>query len=459
MDDTDQKQKRERKAKTELHSKTFKDGAIYLFKRADYVKPTWFCRVKIPGAKGYVSCSTKTTDEHAAYKFADDLFHKSLVKVHNGQDLNSKKVTAALKEFIDFIEKNEKPSQSKVIKLSVVKGWERFFGNHRLKEITTATLVEMNQWISDKSVERQHQQNKTQQEKYEKSKEAMALSEKPTRKNARPAEPPVLRPIKLISPNTIKRSSTYQKEFFNWCVERAFLDALPKFPKLKSDAKRRPHFDNKDWNKLTRHIREFVKSDNPNVVRDRTMVTSYVLILANTGIRVGEARSLKWRDLRQISQPKESNLPADIALFVTGKTGPREVVSRTPDVKTYLKRIMEIREKELGKRPDADQYVFCNRDGTPIASFKKSFAALLKAAGVETDSHGNKRTIYSLRHTYATFRLQEGVHQFILAKNMGTSTAMLEKHYGHTSNVASAAELTKGGTFKGDKKAKALDWL
>jgi hypothetical protein len=42
----------------------------------------------------------------------------------------------------------------------------------------------------------------------------------------------------------------------------------------------------------------------------------------------------------------------------------------------------------------------------------------------------------------------EGVHQFVLAKNMGTSVAMLEKHYGHTSNVASAVELTKGGTFK-----------
>ena len=34
---------------------------------------------------------------------------------------------------------------------------------------------------------------------------------------------------------------------------------------------------------------------------------------------------------------------------------------------------------------------------------------------------------------------------------------MLEKHYGHPRNVASAAELTKGGTFKGEKKAKAVD--
>jgi hypothetical protein len=47
----------------------------------------------------------------------------------------------------------------------------------------------------------------------------------------------------------------------------------------------------------------------------------------------------------------------------------------------------------------------------------------------------------------------------VLAKNMGTSVAMLEKHYGHTSNVALAAELTKGGTFRGDKKTKTVDWL
>ncbi len=42
---------------------------------------------------------------------------------------------------------------------------------------------------------------------------------------------------------------------------------------------------------------------------------------------------------------------------------------------------------------------------------------------------------------------------------MGRSTAILEKHYGHTSNVASAAELTKGGKFKGVGNATAADWL
>ena len=411
------KQKRERKAKTELESRTFREGAIYLFKRADYVKPTWFCRVKVPNSKGYVSCSTKTTDEHQAFAFANDLFNKTFLKVANGQDLHSKRVTVAIGEYVASIEAMGNIKSTMLTRIQFLKHTEKFFGTIRIKEVTGATLADLNVWIVQNS-------------RYGK-----------------------------MASNTVKRYGADVKAFMNWCLDRKYIDALPRFPKQKMESNRRPHFDNKDWAKLTRPLREFVKSPIGKVVRDRTLLVNYVLILANTGIRVGEARTLKWRDLSQIPQGKGSNLPPDIALFVKGKTGPRQVVARTPEVKIYLKRIMDLREAELGRKPSNDDYVFCNRDGTPVGSFKKSFESLLKAAGVETDSHGNKRTIYSLRHTYATFRLQEGVHQFILAKNMGTSTAMLEKHYGHTSNVASAAELTKGGTFKGDKKAKAVDWL
>jgi len=51
-----------RAAQKVLESKTFKDGAIYLYRRAEYKKPTWFIRLKIPGAKGYVWKSSRTTD-------------------------------------------------------------------------------------------------------------------------------------------------------------------------------------------------------------------------------------------------------------------------------------------------------------------------------------------------------------------------------------------------------------
>ena len=54
--------------------------------------------------------------------------------------------------------------------------------------------------------------------------------------------------------------------------------------------------------------------------------------------------------------------------------------------------------------------IFCHKDGKPIHSFKKGFNALIKEAGVEFDSNGHRRVFYSLRHTYATFRLHGGVN-------------------------------------------------
>lgn len=113
----------------------------------------------------------------------------------------------------------------------------------------------------------------------------------------------------------------------------------------------------------------------------------------------------------------------------------------------------------MRSRTSGDDYVFASLDGKPIGSFKKPFAWLLKWAGVEEDSHGNRRTIYSLRYTYATFRLQDGVRQYILAHKLGTSTAKLEIHYGHTSNMVNASELKKRISDSKTKKIGAVDCL
>jgi integrase len=144
----------------------------------------------------------------------------------------------------------------------------------------------------------------------------------------------------------------------------------------------------------------------------------------------------------------------------------REVVASKLEVKSYFKAILDLRKEELGKHPDPDSLVFCHKDGTEIRSFKKSFAALLRGAKVEKDGFGQPRTVYSLRHTYATFRLHQGVNHYALARNMGTSVAMLEQYYGHTSNVTAADELTKrkvrpqtGRSGRRKAEASALSWL
>ena len=177
-----------------------------------------------------------------------------------------------------------------------------------------------------------------------------------------------------------------------------------------------------------------------------------MLILANTGIRIGEARGLRWRDID--TEPTDKANEFNIILHVRGKTGAREVVARTSEVQIYFQRIWELRTEEIGTKPSKDDYVFSHKDGTQIHTFKKGFAELITNAGVDVDRNGEKRTIYSLRHTYATFRLQEGVNHYVLARNMGTSVKMLENFYGHTSNRAMADELTKTKA----KKRKVLPW-
>jgi len=55
---------------------------------------------------------------------------------------------------------------------------------------------------------------------------------------------------------------------------------------------------------------------------------------------------------------------------------------------------------------------------------------LLTKAGLLIGPAGTRRSTYSFRHTYATFRLMEGVDVYFLAKQMGTSVKMIEDFYG-----------------------------
>ncbi len=382
-----------RHGKNILESKTFRDGGIYLFLRGDYKTPIWFCRIKVPGMTGYIYRSTRTSDEHQSYKFADDLYHRQLVKVLGGEVLSKgTKITVGINSYIERFENDERLSiKYRVLLLKRVKD-----------HLKTETFENLTTQMISKLTDDLRKGTKT----------------------------------GTMSPNTVKRVQNDLRHFFRWCVEEGFLKEVPKLPRINGEQSRRPHFNEKEWRKITRYLREFVKVDNKKTLRERTMLVNYVLVLSNTGIRVGEARSLKWRDIREVD--------GNVILTVNGKTGIREVVSRTNEVRDYLSRIYDLRVKEVGEdKVTPDSVVFCHPDGSEVGSFKKSFQSLLKGCGVEKDSFGRNRTIYSLRHTYATFRLHEGVNHYVLSRNMGTSVKMLEDYYGHTSNITMSDELTK----------------
>jgi integrase len=413
--------------KNVLESRTFKDGAIYLFVRADYKKPTWMCRIKVPNRLGYIYRSTRTTNEHEAYTYAENLYYRELALAYGVPKPSGRKIGKAIDAYLERFD-SQRSQLSIHYKLLLIERCRLFLEKKTFDSLDTQTLSELLGELSKGSTKGS------------------------------------------LSDNSIKRIQSDLKHFLNWCVDEGYLDQLPRFPRSKSQPSRRPHFNSRDWRKLVRHLREFVKVNNRTTLRHRSMLRDYVLILGNTGIRVGEARGLKWRDVREEFGERDGQ--TIIILTVRGKTGTREVVARNSDVKTYLRRIYGLRVEELTNlngeptEPDPDSYIFSHSDGTPIGSFKKSFNSLIQSADLERDSFGDKRTVYSLRHTYATFRLHEGVNHYMLAQNMGTSVAMLEKHYGHTTNVSAADELTKSRSRshgsnrrKAGAKRSEFSWL
>ena len=70
---------------------------------------------------------------------------------------------------------------------------------------------------------------------------------------------------------------------------------------------------------------------------------------------------------------------------------------------------------------------------------KKQFNRALSDCELKFDREGNRRSAYSLRHTYICLRLLEGADIYQIAKNCRTSVEMIEKHYAvHLKNTLDA---------------------
>ncbi len=76
------------------------------------------------------------------------------------------------------------------------------------------------------------------------------------------------------------------------------------------------------------------------------------------------------------------------------------------------------------------------------------------------ESDGKNRTLYSLRHTYATERLKAGVQVYWLAEHMGTSVDVIQNYYGHVMSRMRADHLTqrRPGEEQPDWSANLSGW-
>jgi len=99
--------------------------------------------------------------------------------------------------------------------------------------------------------------------------------------------------------NTIRHELTYLKIFIHWSQSVGHTSKEVTIEKPPKGNNRRPHFTRGDWSKLTRFMRIWISrgEEDGGKTRERLMLCQCMLVLTNTGIRIGEARMLKWRDI------------------------------------------------------------------------------------------------------------------------------------------------------------------
>jgi integrase len=168
----------------------------------------------------------------------------------------------------------------------------------------------------------------------------------------------------------------------------------------------------------------------------------YVEFLLYTGIRAGtESRAIRWRNL----QWHQAEGRRYLRIWVSGKTGPRYLIARDALIAS-LERLMTWQGYGYANLAEMiaaglDRRIFVMPAGDQPYELSGVFGRVLADAGLLLDSAGKTRTLYSLRHTYATFALADGVPIHTLAKQMGTSVGMIERHYSKLTPMLSADRL------------------
>ncbi len=217
--------------------------------------------------------------------------------------------------------------------------------------------------------------------------------------------------------------------------------SAPELPIRGQRSQPRPGFTEIEIQHLLNFLPEWSRGGRLAVEREiRPLLRDYVEFLLYTGVRHGtEARGLRWRHLQWHLDAEERYL----RIWVSGKTGPRNLIAKAGAV-TALERLAS---RNLGLTLDEtiqkqiSGLVFVASNGYNPHGFEGSFRKLMRDSALLKDSADKNRTLYSLRHTYATFALKDGISIHTIARQMGTSVLMLERHYSKLTPLMNAAEL------------------
>jgi integrase len=412
-------------------------GKLHVYRRENSTK--WQCSAFINGRNH--RATTKEDSLAQAKDFAEDWFLDLKGKVRRGEAkvggvTFAKAADQFLREFLALTAGERSPVYVKGHQDRLRVHLLPFFGKKALSEITPGV-------VQDYRIHR--------------------MTSK-----ARPKTGEVWRPAK----STLHQEIVCLRQVLKCANRHGWLPYLPDLSapfRASGKVSHRGWFSLDEYNKLWRATQKRVRNPpKPRWRRSCEQLHDYVLFMANTGLRPDEAARLQFRDVAIINDQSTSERILEIE--VRGKRGTGFCKSMPGAVLPFERLRNRMRPEPTTAEGTDAPAVKSGRSETPARKLVKPkstdpifdmthrdlFKVVLEEEGLKFDREGQRRTAYSLRHTYICLRLMEGADIYQVAKNCRTSVEMIEKYYAvHLKNTldASAINVRKPKV----KKAKAKE--
>jgi integrase len=403
-----------------VDTQELKPGLV-IFRRADVKHRNWYCRVKLPNEDRYKTVSLKTADVDAARERAFDQDADVRFRIKHDVPIFNHPFSKIAHDYVELQKQRVEAGEIAPHRVRVVESVIRAQLNPYIGPIQI-TLVGKDRWEGFPAWRQRTWREKVEREQEELKQQAKAPKERPER----------------VSNASIRSEMEVFRSIMRFAASRKHIPESHVFRgKIPLDKVRREEFTPEEYRKLHTFARGWIrKARTPRQTWYYTIAYNFILIMCNTGMRPTEAKNLRWRDVAIRTDKHDRKF---VVLSVRGKKKYRDLVAAS-NVADYLERV-----RELAKAKKPDDYVFTTFGGTRAGTlYRVPIETLLNESALRVSSSGSRRSTYCFRHTYAYFRLTEGVDVYFLARQMGTSVKMIEDHYGHINPVKNADLILQG---------------
>ena len=383
-----------------------RDGEVVVYLRDD--SPYYQCRYKLADGSWHRASTRKASIEFAV-SVACELYDEARFRQRLGLAHKTHSIAQIAAETVAELRRDIDLGRGKVIYKDYIACIERYiapyFAEKQLEQLTSADIAEFELW-------RNRQMRK-----------------QPTH-------------------STLNTFTSAWNRICSTAVARGWISERVPVPKLSTMGAKsvpRPAFTRDEITYLQKFMETWIHGGRTVATREiKPLLRDYVEMLLYTGMRHGtEAMGICWNNIEWHTHKGVRYL----RIWVSGKTGGRWLIAKHAAV-DVLKRLHIRQDALVGLsfenllKSKNKHKVFAYSNGTQPHDLRGTFRLLMKDSGLLKDAQGQNRTLYSLRHTYATLELLEhGTDIHTLAKQMGNSASMIERHYSKLTPTMAAERL------------------